>query len=90
MVYQSQVVVMLSLFIPHQANIRIIEATIKRFGIPREKTMITIDKIGNISSATIPISFDFAVREGRVKKGDLVLLDAFGGGFTWGAALIRW
>ncbi len=80
----------ISLFIPHQANIRIIEATIKRFGIPREKTMITIDKIGNISSATIPISFDLAVREGRVKKGDLVLLDAFGGGFTWGAALIRW
>ena len=80
----------ISLFIPHQANIRIIEATIKRFGIPREKTMITIDNIGNISSATIPISFDFAVREGRVKKGDLLLLDAFGGGFTWGAALIRW
>jgi 3-oxoacyl-[acyl-carrier-protein] synthase-3 len=80
----------ISLFIPHQANIRIIEATIKRFGIPREKTMVTIDKIGNISSATIPISFDWAVREGRVKKGDLVLLDAFGGGFTWGSALIRW
>lgn len=80
----------LALFIPHQANIRIIEATIKRFGIPVEKTMITIDRIGNISSATIPISLDMAVREGRVKKGDLILLDAFGGGFTWGAALIKW
>lgn len=80
----------IALFIPHQANIRIIDATIKRFGIPREKTMVTIDKIGNISSATIPISLDWAVREGRIKKGDLVLLDAFGGGFTWGATLMRW
>lgn len=78
------------LFIPHQANIRIIDATIKRFGIPPEKAVVTIDKIANISSATIPISLDLAVREGRVKKGDLVLLDAFGGGFTWGAVLIRW
>lgn len=80
----------LSLFIPHQANIRIIKATIKRFGIPLEKTVVTIDKIGNISSATIPISLDMAVREGRVKKGDLVLFDAFGGGFTWGSVLVRW
>lgn len=80
----------IALFIPHQANIRIIDATIKRFGIPREKTMVTIDKIGNISSATIPISLDWAVKGGRVKKNDLILLDAFGGGFTWGSALIRW
>jgi len=80
----------IALFIPHQANIRIINATIKRFGIPREKTMVTIDKIGNISSATIPISLDWAVREPRIKKGDLILLDAFGGGFTWASALIRW
>lgn len=80
----------ISLFIPHQANIRIIDATIKRFGIPAEKTVITIDKIANISSATIPISLDLALREGRIKKGDLVLFDAFGAGFTWAAALVRW
>jgi len=80
----------INLFIPHQANIRIIDATIKRFGIPSEKTVITIDKIANISSATIPISLDLAVREGRIKKGDLVLFDAFGAGFTWAAALVRW
>ncbi|OQX52357.1 MAG: 3-oxoacyl-ACP synthase [Candidatus Cloacimonas sp. 4484_209] len=80
----------ITLFIPHQANIRIIDATIKRFGIPREKTVVTIDKIANISSATIPISLDMTVREGRIKKGDLLLFDAFGGGFTWGAVLMRW
>jgi 3-oxoacyl-[acyl-carrier-protein] synthase-3 len=80
----------LSLFIPHQANIRIIKATIKRFGIPLDKTVVTIDRIGNISAATIPISLDVAVREGRVKKGDLLLFDAFGGGFTWGSILVRW
>ena len=80
----------ISLFIPHQANIRIIDATIRRFGIPSEKTVITIDKIGNISSATIPISLDLAMREGRIKKGDLVLFDAFGAGFTWAAVLVKW
>ena len=80
----------LTLFIPHQANIRIIEATIKRFGIPLEKTVVTIDKTANVSAATIPISLDVALRDGRIKKGDLILLDAFGGGFTWGAVLIRW
>jgi 3-oxoacyl-[acyl-carrier-protein] synthase-3 len=80
----------IDIFIPHQANIRIIDATIKRFGIPAEKTVFTIDKIANISSATIPISLDLAVREGRIKKGDLVLFDAFGAGFTWAAALVRW
>ena len=80
----------ISLFIPHQANIRIIDATIRRFGIPSEKTVITIHKIGNISSATIPISLDLAMREGRIKKGDLVLFDAFGAGFTWAAVLVKW
>ncbi len=80
----------IDLFIPHQANIRIIDATIRRFGIPMEKTVVTIDKIANISSATIPISLDRAVREGRIKKGDLILFDAFGAGFTWAAALVRW
>jgi 3-oxoacyl-[acyl-carrier-protein] synthase-3 len=80
----------IDIFIPHQANIRIIEATIKRFGIPPEKTVVTIDKTANMSSATIPISLDIAVREGRIKKGNLVLFDAFGGGFTWGAVLLRW
>lgn len=78
------------LYIPHQANIRIIESTIKRVGIPREKTVITIDKFANVSAATIPISLDYAIEQGRLKRGDIVLLNAFGGGFTWGAILLRW
>ena len=77
-------------FIPHQANLRIIDATRERVGIPKEKTIVTIDHIANISGATIPISLDEAVRAGRVKKGDIVLFDAFGGGFTWASAVLRW
>jgi 3-oxoacyl-[acyl-carrier-protein] synthase-3 len=79
-----------TLFIPHQANIRIIEATCKRARIPMEKTLVTIHKYGNVSSATIPIALAEADREGRLKKGDIVLLAAFGGGFTWGAAVLKW
>jgi len=78
------------LFIPHQANLRIIEATRERAGIPRDKTIVTIDHIANISAATIPISLDEAVRSGKIKKGDIVLFDAFGGGFTWASAVLRW
>jgi 3-oxoacyl-[acyl-carrier-protein] synthase-3 len=79
----------IALYIPHQANIRIIEATIKRAKIPLEKTFINIDKIANISSATIPIALDQAVREGRVKPGDRVLMSSFGAGFTWAGVVVR-
>lgn len=80
----------LSLLIPHQANRRIIDAIAKRLELPPEKVMINIHKYGNTSSASIPISLDEANRSGRLKPGDLVMLDAFGGGFTYGSALMRW
>ncbi len=80
----------LALLIPHQANRRIIEATAKRIGLPEEKVFVNLHKYGNTSSASIPIALDEANREGRLKSADLVLLDAFGGGFTYGSALIRW
>ncbi|OQM34361.1 beta-ketoacyl-ACP synthase III [bacterium endosymbiont of Pedicinus badii] len=78
-------------FIPHQANLRIIKAIIKKlkFKISQKKIIITLDKHGNTSSASIPLALDQAVRDGRIKPGQLVLLEAFGGGFTWGSALIR-
>lgn len=79
----------LDLFIPHQANRRIIDAIGKRLGIPEEKVFINLQKYGNTSSASIPIAFDEANRSGRVKPGDLVLFDAFGGGLTWGSVLVR-
>ncbi len=79
----------IDLFIPHQANVRIIDATIKRAGISRERTLINIDKIGNVSSATIPIGLDQARKEGRLKPGDNLLLASFGAGFTWGGIAIR-
>lgn len=75
----------IDLFIPHQANIRIIDAATKRLKLPTEKVMVTIHKYGNTSSASIPVALDEAVREGRVHEGDLLLLAAFGGGLTWGA-----
>ena len=77
-------------FIPHQANRRIIDATIKKMNIPQQKAVITVDKHGNTSAASIPLAIDTAVKDGRLKKGDLVLLEAMGGGFTWGAILLRW
>ena len=80
----------LALLVPHQANLRIIEATAQRLHLPMSKVFVNIERYGNTSGATIPIALDEAVREGRVAPGDLVLLDAFGAGFTWGAALIRW
>jgi len=80
----------IDVYVPHQANIRIIEATIKRAGIPMEKTIVTIDKTGNMSAATIPIGIDWAVRNGQLKRGNILLSTAFGGGFTWGAAILRW
>ena len=77
-------------FVPHQANRRIIDASARKLGIPSEKVVITVEKHGNTSAASIPLALDVAVRDGRVKLGDLVLLEAMGGGFTWGAVLIRW
>jgi 3-oxoacyl-[acyl-carrier-protein] synthase-3 len=77
-------------FVPHQANKRIIDGSAQKLGIAPEKVVITVDRHGNTSAASIPLALDVAVRDGRVKRGDLVLLEAMGGGFTWGAALVRW
>lgn len=77
-------------FIPHQANLRIIEAVAKRLDLPMEKVVLNVDRYGNTSSATIPTALDEAVRDGRIKKGQTVLLDAFGAGLTYGAILLRW
>lgn len=77
-------------FVPHQANLRIIEAVAKRLGVPMEKVLVNIDRFGNTSSATVPTAFDEAVRDGRVKKGQIVLFDVFGAGLTYGSILLRW
>ncbi|MDQ3288942.1 MAG: ketoacyl-ACP synthase III [Pseudomonadota bacterium] len=76
--------------IPHQANLRIIEATAKRLDMPMDRVIVTVDKHGNTSSGSVPLALDEAVRSGKVKRGQLLLLEAFGGGFTWGSALIRY
>lgn len=75
--------------VPHQANIRIIQATGKKLGLPPERVVITVDRHGNTSAASIPLALDTAVRDGRIKPGELVLMEAFGGGFTWGSVLVR-
>lgn len=75
--------------IPHQANIRIIQATAKKLGMPMERVVQTVQDHGNTSTASVPMALDVAVRDGTVKRGDLLLLEAFGGGFTWGSALIK-
>lgn len=77
-------------FVPHQANRRIIEASAKKLGIPQEKVVITVDQHGNTSAASVPLALSVACADGRINKGDLVLLEAMGGGFTWGAVLVRW
>ena len=76
--------------IPHQANLRIIQLTAKRLGMSMEKVILTLQDQGNTSAASVPMALDVAVRDGRVKRGDLLLLEAFGGGFTWGSALVRY
>jgi 3-oxoacyl-[acyl-carrier-protein] synthase III len=76
--------------VPHQANRRILEGTAKKLGIDESRIVITVDKHGNTSAASIPLAFDCAVRDGRIKRGQLVLLEAMGGGFTWGAVLLRY
>jgi 3-oxoacyl-[acyl-carrier-protein] synthase-3 len=78
------------LLLPHQANIRIIEATAKYAGIPMERVWVNVDRYGNTSSATIPVSLYEARRDGRILEGSLVLMVAFGGGLTWGGTLLRW
>jgi 3-oxoacyl-[acyl-carrier-protein] synthase-3 len=76
--------------IPHQANIRIIEATARKLKMPMDNVVVTVQDHGNTSTASVPMALDVAVRDGRVKRGDMLLLEAFGGGFTWGSALIRY
>lgn len=80
----------IALMVPHQANLRIIESAAKYSGIPMEKVFVTVDRYGNVSSATIPIAVDEALEEGRIAPGDYVLCVAFGAGFTWGATVLRW
>ena len=80
----------IDLIIPHQSNLRIIEATMEKLGLPMEKAFVNIDKYGNTSSASVPIAIDEARKEGRLRKGNIVMLVAFGGGLTWGSSLIRW
>ncbi len=77
-------------FVPHQANKRIIDASTRKMGIPDEKVVITVDRHGNTSAASVPLALAAAVGDGRIGRGDLVMLEAMGGGFTWGAALLRW
>ncbi len=77
-------------FVPHQANKQIIDGSAHRLGIAPEKIISTVDRHGNTSAASIPLALDVAIADGRIKRGDLVLLQAVGGGFTWGAALVRW
>ena len=77
-------------FVPHQANIRIMEATARKLGLPKEKLIATVHHHGNTSAASIPLALDEAVVDGRIRKGQTLLLEAVGGGFTWGAAVLRW
>jgi 3-oxoacyl-[acyl-carrier-protein] synthase-3 len=79
-----------ALIIPHQANMRIIQAVGDRLGAPPDKMYVNVERVGNMSSASIPVALDEAVRNGRLKKGDIVLSGAFGGGFTWGATVMEW
>lgn len=75
--------------VPHQANARIISATVRKLGLPAEKVIMTVDQHANTSAASVPLALDVAVRDGRIKQGDMVVLEAMGGGFTWGASLVR-
>lgn len=75
--------------VPHQANLRILDATARKLGLPAEKVVVTVDRHANTSAASVPLAFDVARREGRIAAGDLVMLEAMGGGFTWGASLMR-
>jgi len=76
--------------VPHQANARILDATAKKLGLPKEKVVVTVDRHANTSAASVPLALDVAVKDGRIKRGDIVVLEAMGGGFTWGAAVLRY
>jgi 3-oxoacyl-[acyl-carrier-protein] synthase-3 len=76
--------------VPHQANARILDATAKKLGLPAERVVVTVDRHANTSAASVPLAFDTAVKDGRIKRGDVVVLEAMGGGFTWGAAALRY
>ena len=76
--------------VPHQANARILDATAKKLNLPREKVVVTVDRHANTSAASVPLALDAAVKDGRIKRGDIVVLEAMGGGFTWGAAVLRY
>jgi 3-oxoacyl-[acyl-carrier-protein] synthase-3 len=76
--------------VPHQANARILDATARKLGLPAEKVIVTVDEHANTSAASVPLAFDTAVKDGRIKRGDIVVLEAMGGGFTWGAAALRY
>ena len=76
--------------IPHQANIRIMDATAKKLGLPHSKLVVTLDRHGNTSAASIPLALDVAVRDGRIQPGQHVMLAGVGGGFTWGSVFLRW
>jgi 3-oxoacyl-[acyl-carrier-protein] synthase III len=75
--------------VPHQANRRIIDATAKKLGLAADRVILTVDRHANTSAASVPLALDVAVRDGRIKAGDLIVLEAMGGGFTWGASLVR-
>jgi 3-oxoacyl-[acyl-carrier-protein] synthase-3 len=75
--------------VPHQANLRIISATAKHLDLPMERVIVTVDRHGNTSAGSVPLALDHGIREGRIQSGQLLLLEAFGGGFTWGSALLR-
>ncbi len=75
--------------VPHQANARILDATARKLGLPPERVIVTVDRHANTSAASVPLAFDTALRDGRIRPGQLVMLEAMGGGFTWGASLIR-
>ena len=76
--------------VPHQANARILDATARKLGVPTDKIVVTVDRHANTSAASVPLALDTAVRDGRIKRGDLIVLEAMGGGFTWGAAALRY
>jgi len=76
--------------VPHQANLRILEGTARKLGLAIERVVVTVDRHANTSAASVPLALDVAVRDGRIRPGDLLLLEAMGGGFTWGASAVRW
>jgi len=76
--------------VPHQANARILDATARKLGLPAEKVIVTVDRHANTSAASVPLAFDAAVKDGRIKRGDIIVLEAMGGGFTWGAAALKY